>query len=104
MGQEFMVENGVKNLRVMLDKKITMGKQVEQAAKNMKNETAALTKVMTNTRGWLGKSCAASVAHSVGLYAAPLWAKAMTVERYRRELIAAQRNILLRTNQRKPYR
>ncbi|KAL3273582.1 hypothetical protein HHI36_015016, partial [Cryptolaemus montrouzieri] len=45
-----------------------MSKQVEQAAKNMKNKTAALTKIMPNTRGptWLAKQLLCSVAHSIG--------------------------------------
>ncbi|KAL3289592.1 hypothetical protein HHI36_023005 [Cryptolaemus montrouzieri] len=61
----FVVKNGV-----MLDKQITMGKQVEQAAKNMKNKTAVLTKLMPTTRGstWLARQLLCSVAHSVGLY------------------------------------
>ncbi|KAL3267764.1 hypothetical protein HHI36_006891 [Cryptolaemus montrouzieri] len=63
-----------------------MGKQVKQAAKDMKNKTAALTTIMPNTRGptWLTWQLLCSVAHSVGLYGALLWAKAMHTERLQR--------------------
>ncbi|KAL3279476.1 hypothetical protein HHI36_016986 [Cryptolaemus montrouzieri] len=51
-----------------------MGKQLEQAARDMENKTTALTKIMPNTRApiWLARQLLCSVADSVGLYEAPL--------------------------------
>lgn len=97
-GVRFVARKEVKYLGVVLDRNLKMTQHIAHAASKMARNVAALTKLMPNVRGpaqW-ARRLYSSVAHSVALYAAPVWFPGLQYEKYFKILIGEQRKILLR--------
>ncbi|XP_039761298.1 uncharacterized protein LOC120634631 [Pararge aegeria] len=87
----------IKYLGVWLDKCLNFKKHVEEVAKKAQKLTDALHRLMPTKGGPRAskRRVLASVAHSVILYAAPIFEGAMKIELYRKKLEAVQRRMAI---------
>lgn len=97
-GTTLEIKERVKYLGITLDASVSMGPHVRYAAEKAERSVNALTRLMPNIGGpgeWRRRALC-SVAHSVMLYGAPIWAGVMRVTSYRRKLQSVQRKIAMK--------
>lgn len=94
----FTTQPTIKYLGVILDAKLSFKSHVEYAAKKASGAANLLSRLMPNVGGprQSRRKLLAAVVTSVLLYAAPIWAEAMQLYKYRRKLGAPYRLIALR--------
>lgn len=82
-----------KYLGVTLDTRMTFWPHISGAAKRAANKTAALSRLMANTKGPRPsvRRLLMAVTHSMLLYGAEIWAGAMRFKKYRKAVTAVQR-------------
>ena len=88
----------LKYLGVTLDTRMTFSPHVLGAAKRATAKTAALARLMANTKGPRPsvRRLLMTVTHSMLLYGAEIWAGALRIEKYRKAMAAVQRRGALR--------
>lgn len=88
----------LKYLGVMIDQKLTFWLQLCKAADKADTLVAMLSRLMPNITGPRSskRRTLMTVAHSIMLYGAEVWAGALKAEKYRRKLAAVQRKGALR--------
>lgn len=97
-GIDVALSDRVRYLGVILDSTVSMGPHVREAAEKAERTANALMRLMPNIGGpgECRRNALCSVAHSVMLYGAPVWAKVMDVATYRKRLGSVQRKLALR--------
>lgn len=97
-GVEITSKPAIKYLGVWLDKDVTMKEHVRQTVAKADKTVTALARLMPTDGGPSRdrRRILASVAHSITLYAASTWAKAMQYHKYRAMLLKTQRKVALR--------
>lgn len=87
-----------KYLGVMIDSKLTFGKQLRRAAEKAAAMVANLSRIMANTHGPSSskRRLLMTTVQSVLLYGAEIWGGQMRLELYRRGLASVQRRAALR--------
>ncbi|XP_070144868.1 uncharacterized protein [Drosophila kikkawai] len=88
----------IKYLGVMIDHRLNFKSHLEYAAAKASKATAAISRMMANTRGpkQHSRRLIATVVTSTILYAAPIWAEAMRTVSYSRQCKSAYRRCALR--------
>jgi len=97
-GTEVVPAASVKYLGVWLDKGLTFGEHIRRAVETAGKTASALSRLMPNTGGPAAskRRVLAQVVLSQVLYAAPIYAPAMEVGRWRKMLQRMQRGLCLR--------
>ena len=90
--------NTVKYIGVNIDAKLTYWNHISQAGDKAAKSVAALSRLMPNVAGPRAskRRLLMEVAHSIMLYGAEVWAKALEMNKYRRRLGSMQRRAELR--------
>lgn len=88
----------VKYLGVLIDKGLTFGPHVQKICEKAEKIVSALIRIMPNIggAGQRKKIALAEAVHAVLLYAAPVWAKAVNIERHKQRLRSTQRKRAIR--------
>lgn len=88
----------IKYLGMMVDSRLQFKQHITYASEKASRVQAALARIMPNMGGprFLRRLLLAKVVTSVLIYAAPVWAQAMTVKETRRKLASVQRLSALR--------
>lgn len=96
--QMIETKKAIKYLGLMIDTKLTFWEQIKRAADKDATVTTALSRFMANTGGPRpGRHrLLMTVAQSVMLYGAEIWADALNVDKYKKRLAAVQRRGALR--------
>lgn len=91
-------KKAIKYLGLMIDTKLTFWEQIKRAADKAATVTTVLSRFMANTGGPRPgrRRLLMTVAQSVMLYGAEIWADALNVDKYRKRLAAVQRRGALR--------
>lgn len=101
----FKIENidvrphtAIKYLGVWLDTKLTFSEHIKRTTEKASKLVAALSRLMPNVGGprHSKRKVLCSVAHSIVLYAAPVWETAMKTARTRRKLETINRKVAIR--------
>jgi hypothetical protein len=97
-GEEIVPRETIRYLGVRLDRNMTFGAHVEEAAAKAGRMADALGRIMPNVGGARSsrRRLLAAVVHSKLLYGAPAWAGALKYKRNTDILVSAQRRALLR--------
>jgi hypothetical protein len=97
-GHSITAQKTLKYLGVMLDNSFTGGAHVKMVTAKVDRTVKALLRMMPRQRGAreAKRRLLASVADSTVLYAAPVWAKAMKVQKNVRKLHSLQRRLAMR--------
>lgn len=95
---EITTKDAIRHLGIILDTKLTYSQHIIHAADKAAKVVAALSRAMANTNGPSPskRRLLMSVAHSIMLYGAEVWADALNTECYRKRLAAVQRRSALR--------
>ncbi|KAJ8910377.1 hypothetical protein NQ315_012824 [Exocentrus adspersus] len=97
-GHRITPQKEVKYLGVIIDRGLIFGSHVEYACQKAEKSASALTRLMPNIGGahMAKRKLLAEVVHSTVLYAAPTWAKAVVMRKYKEKLIGCQRKMAMR--------
>ena len=95
---EIRTRSDAKYLGVTLDTKLTYWPHIKRVSERAAGKTAALSRLMTNTRGPRPsiRRLLMAVTHSMLLYGAEVWGGAMRVKKYSRAMLGVQRRGALR--------
>lgn len=90
----------VKYLGVWLDDKLIFNYHVLKTCEKAR-QASALTKIMHNMSGpgFLRRRMIAGVVNSIILYAAPVWASVININKYKSMLLSTQRCMLIKSSQ-----
>lgn len=97
-GSRVAPSRSLRYLGVHLDSQGTFGAHVVQATSKADRTVSAMMRIMPNVGGpgTMKRLALCGVVHSIILYGAPIWAKAMLMRKYREMVTGAQRRALLR--------
>lgn len=97
-GVEVYTQDRLKYLWIVLDKSLYFNKHIEGMAEKAQKLTTAVTRLMPHHGGPRAspRKVLASVANSIMLYGAPVWAAALQVQQYKNKYIKIQRQLALR--------
>lgn len=98
MGENVPIKKEIKYLGVILDYRLTFGAHMNYVSAKADKVTTSLARIMSNVGG-AGEKKRKTLSgsfESVLLYAAPIWAPSLRVQKYRDFLIKAQRKMLIR--------
>lgn len=95
---EIISKDEIRYLGVTIDARLCFKQHITNVAKKAANVSMALTRLMPNIGGPrpCRRKLLSTVAHSIILYAAPCWVKALSKKTYTRKLTAVQRISTLR--------
>lgn len=93
-----VTKEATRYLGVVIDSKLSFWEHIKQTAERAGNVTTKLSRLLANTRGppECKRRLYMNVIHSILLYGAEIWAKALQKEYCRKRLAAAQRKGALR--------
>ncbi|XP_060530457.1 uncharacterized protein LOC132704464 [Cylas formicarius] len=97
-GTQMATRGEIRYLGVYLDTRLTFWSHIRRAVDKAASKTAALSRLMANTRGPKQKTrkLLMTVTHSILLYGAEIWGGAMEVKKYRQAMLSVQRRGALR--------
>lgn len=97
-GTQLKPQRDLKYLGIVLDDIGTFGKHIQIAVDKAEARLGTLSRLMRNTGGPQSKKreLLSGVVHSVLLYGAPIWEKAVNIGTYRKRLEKTQRKVALR--------
>lgn len=97
-GVDIVPENRVTYLGMVLDRNLNFGTHLETVCEKARKTTKALSALLPNIRGpkMRKRKVLAMTVQSVVLYASPIWADAMKIERHRKTVESVQRLMALR--------
>lgn len=97
-GRVIEAVNTNRYLGILLDAKLTFWAHIRRAAEKAETMVAMLSQLMPNVADPRSskRRIIISVAHSIMLYRAELWADALATEKYRKKIAAVQRRVALR--------
>lgn len=89
----------VNYLGIVIDERGTFGAHVEAVTKKAEMKTASLTRLLPNVEGPRSSKRAVlcSAIQNIVLYGAPVWHRAMYVQKHRSKMERVQRKLLMRT-------
>ena len=95
---EITSSRSIKYLGVTIDTKLTFWDHISKMTEKAAKITAALSRLMANTKGpsECKRRLLMTTVHSILLYGAEIWARSLTMGKYRRRLEAVQRRGALR--------
>jgi retron-type reverse transcriptase len=98
MGQRIPYQTSLKYLGVVLDHRLSFKQHVEYATQRAHKVASEVGRLMPNIGGPKSarRRLYLEVAQSVLLYAAPVWAEALSIGSYRRKMASVQRTCALR--------
>ncbi|KAJ8932822.1 hypothetical protein NQ314_014407 [Rhamnusium bicolor] len=98
MGLENCPKNYIKYLGVWMDKNMTFNEHITRMANRAGETVAALGRLMPNVGGPKAskRRTMSSVAHSIMLFAAPVWEGALKIVKIREKFARVQRQMALR--------
>lgn len=91
-------QRAIKYLGVWLDTKLTFSEHITRAAEKTGRMVGALSRLMPNVGGPKAsrRKVLSSVAHSIALYAAPVWEPSLKIRRTRKKLDSVFRRMAIR--------
>lgn len=98
IGEPIVAAKAVRYLGEHVDQKLTHWPQIQKAADKASTTVANLSRLMPSIRGPRAskRRVLMSVAHSILLYGAEIWADALDVKKYRMRIASVQRRCALR--------
>lgn len=97
-GEYVKAVKAVRYLGEIVDQKLTHWPHIQYAAEKASRTVANLSRLMPNVKGPRAskRKLLMSVAHSILLYGAEIWADALEIEKYRKRMVSVQRCCAMR--------